>query len=131
MQYSKDGITVVAVLDTRHPKKNGFCPVRIRVTYQRQRQYYPTGKDMTPEDWDELLAARSRNVVALRESIANSFDIVRKNVEALAAGGSFSFDALNNRLRKAGTDTINTAFRAKIADLRANRVGICLCMIMS
>ena len=124
MQYSKDGITVAAVLDTRHPKKNGLCPVRIRVTYQRQRQYYPTGKDMTPDDWDKLPAARSRNVVALRESIANSFDIVRKNVEALAAGGSFSFDALNNRLRKAGTDTINTAFRAKIADLRANnRVG--------
>lgn len=53
MQYSKDGITVAAVLDTRHPKKNGLCPVRIRVTYQRQRQYYPTGKDMTPEDWDK------------------------------------------------------------------------------
>lgn len=87
---------------------------------------------MTPEDWGKLSAARSRNVVALRESIANSFDIVRKNVEALAAGGSFSFDALNNRLRKAGTDTINTAFRAKIADLRANnRVGNMLCMIMS
>ena len=34
MNYSKDGVTVAAVIDTSHPKKNGSFPVRIRVTWK-------------------------------------------------------------------------------------------------
>ena len=52
MNYSKDGITVAPMLDTTHPKKSGRCPVKIRVTYNRVRYYYPTGKDLTPEEWE-------------------------------------------------------------------------------
>lgn len=52
MNYSKDGITVAPMLDVSHPKKSGKCPVKIRVTYKykRTRWYYPTGKDLTPEE---------------------------------------------------------------------------------
>ena len=42
--YSKDGVTVAAMLDTGHPKKAGIYPVKIRVTFNRIRRYYPTGK---------------------------------------------------------------------------------------
>ena len=51
MNYSKDGVTVAAMFDTAHPKKSGKCPVKIRVTYNRVRNYYPTGKDLSPEEW--------------------------------------------------------------------------------
>lgn len=124
MHYSKDGITVAVVLDKTHPKKNGLYPVRIRVTYRRQRQYYPTGKNLTPEQWERIPLTRNRDLKAIRESIANSFDIVRQNVDELASIAGFSFDALNTRLKSGATDTVNTAFRAKIADLHEqNRVG--------
>ena len=52
MNYSKDGITVAPIIDTSHPKKNGKCPVKIRVTYRRDRRYYPTGKDLTLDEWE-------------------------------------------------------------------------------
>lgn len=124
MQYSKDGITVAVVLDKYKPKRNGLYPVRIRVTYRRQRQYYPTGKDLTLEQWERMPSTRNRDLKAIRESIANSFDIVRQNVDELASIAGFSFEALNTRLKSGATDTINTAFRAKIADLNEqNRVG--------
>lgn len=124
MQYSKDGITVAVVLDKYKPKRNGLYPVRIRVTYRRQRQYYPTGKDLTLEQWERIPLTRNRDLKTIRESIANSFDIVRQNVDELATLAGFSFDALNTRLKSGATDTINTAFRAKIADLNEqNRVG--------
>lgn len=123
-KFSKDGITVAAILDIRRAKDNGLYPVRIRVTYQRKSQYYPTGKDLTPEQWDEMPTTRNRDLKAIRESIGNSFDIVRENVETLAFSHRFSFDALNTLLGSGLTDTINTAFRAKIDDLRAHsRVG--------
>lgn len=124
MQYSKDGITVAVVLDKYKPKRNGLYPVRIRVTYRRQRQYYPTGKDLTLEQWERIPLTRNRDLKTIRESIANSFDIVRQNVDELASIAEFSFEALNTRLKSGATDTINTAFRAKIADLNEqNRVG--------
>lgn len=122
--YSKDGITVSAILDTRRSKSDNLYPVRIRVTYRRKSQYYPTGKDLTQAQWDAMPTTRNRELRSIKESIANSFDIIRQNVEALAFAFGFSFDALNNRLKAGCNDTINVAFRVKIGDLRANsRVG--------
>jgi integrase/recombinase XerD len=50
--YSKDGIIVTSMLDTRTPNAQGEYPVKIRVNYKRVRAYYPTGKNLTPENWD-------------------------------------------------------------------------------
>lgn len=122
--YSKDGITVAAMIDTAHPKKSGRYPVKIRVTYNRDRRYYPTGKDMTPEEWEALPTTKAQTLAAVRKDIESSYQIVRSAVEELATSGAFSLDALNNRLKGAASDTVNTAFRAKMDHLeRAGRVG--------
>ena len=124
MNYSKDGVTVAAVIDTSHPKKNGLFPVRIRVTYRRRLCYYTTGKDLTAEEWEILPATKARALVAVRKDIESSYQIVRAAVEELAASGGFSLDALNNRLKGAASDTVNTMFRAKIEELKkVGRVG--------
>ena len=103
MNYSKDGITVAAMLDTRRTKPNEKYPVKIRVTYRRDRRYYPTGKDLTPEEWEMLGATKARALVAVRKDIESSYQIVRAAVENLA---------------------VNAMFRAKIAELeKAGRVG--------
>lgn len=118
MNYSKDGITVAPMLDTAHPKKSGKCPVKIRVTYKRTRWYYPTGKDMTDEEWAALPTTKARMFVAVRKDIESSYQIVRSAVEELAASGGFSLDALNVRLKGVTSDTLNTAFKAKIDGFR-------------
>lgn len=124
MNYSKDGVTVAAVIDTSHPKKNGLFPVRIRVTYRRRLCYYTTGKDLTAEEWEMLPTTKARTLVAIRKDIESSYQIVRAAVEELAGVGGFSLDALNNRLKGAASDTVNAMFRAKIAELeKAGRVG--------
>ena len=124
MNYSKDGVTVAAMLDTAHPKKSGRCPVKIRVTYNRVRNYYTTGKDLTPEEWEILPTTKARALVAMRKDIESSYQIVRAAVEELATSGGFTLDALNTRLKGATADTVNTAFRAKIDELeKAGRVG--------
>lgn len=81
--YSKDGITVAAMLDTGHPRDGGRFSVRVRVTYRRNRKYYPTGKALTPEEWDALPTTRSRALLDVRADIENSYSIV------LAAGQSY------------------------------------------
>lgn len=124
MNYSKDGVTVAAMFDTAHPKKSGKCPVKIRVTYNRVRNYYPTGKDLSPEEWEILPTTKVRALVAIRKDIESSYQIVRAAVEDLAGAGGFSLDALNNRLKGAASDTVNAMFRGKIEELKkAGRVG--------
>ena len=67
---------------------------------------------------------RARAVVSVRKDIESSYQIVRSAVEELAASGGFSLDALNTRLKGAATDTVNTAFRARMEALRkAQQVG--------
>lgn len=43
------------------------------------------------------------------------------NVEALAEKGTFSFNTLNLRLGKATGDTLNSAIRAKIEELKTKK----------
>ena len=123
MNYAKDGITVAPFIDLCHPKKDGRYPVKIRVTYKRARQYYPTGKALTAEEWAVLSSSKARNIIAVRKDIENSYNVVRDTVEELANLGSFSFDNMNKRL-KSGDTTLNSAFLAKIAELKAQeRIG--------
>ena len=124
MNYSKDGITVAPCIDTSHPKKDGRLPVKIRVTYKRTRQYFPTGKALTADEWKALLTSKARTIIAVRKDIENSYNIVRNSVEELANTGGFSLDALNNRLKHAACDSVNTAFRTKIESLNTSgRIG--------
>lgn len=116
--FSKDGITIATMLDDRKANKKGSFPVKIRVTYKRVRKYYSTGKDLTPEEWKVLPTGKSRLLKETRESVENSFSLVRSNVEAIAEKGGFSFDTLNIRLGRGVGDTVNSALRVRIENLK-------------
>ena len=116
--FSKDGITIAAMLDDRKANKEGKFPVKIRVTYKRSRKYYSTGKNLELNEWNLLSSSKSRVLREVRESIENSFSLVRSNVEAIAEKGGFSFDALNIRLGRAAGDTVNSALKARIQNLK-------------
>lgn len=118
--YAKDGITVASILDDRRGKKSGLFPVKIRVTYLRDRKYYTTGKELSPEAWEKLPTNKSRAAMEIKANIENSFNIVRDLVETIASSGDFSFDALNQRLKRGSSNTVNTAFRIKIEALKAD-----------
>ena len=49
-KYSKDGISVLSVLDARRAKKSGLFPVKIQVIHNRKQKYYSTGKELSKED---------------------------------------------------------------------------------
>lgn len=122
--YSKDGITVASILDKRKQNKKGNFPIKVRVTYKRVRKHYSTGKDLTIEEWNILPSSKSRLLKETRESIENSFSLVKTNVENLAEKGEFSFDALNLRLSKANGSNVNNALLARIENFRRDeRIG--------
>ncbi|NDV97280.1 site-specific integrase [Dysgonomonas sp. 521] len=125
--YSKDGIKISVMIDTRRINSRGKYPVKIRVNYKRVRQYYSTGKELTQDEWDKLPELKSRQYKEIREDIENSFYLVRDNVELLAEKGEFSFHILNTRLGKSTGDTLTNAIRSKIVQLEIEeRIGTML-----
>ena len=123
-KYTKDGITVFTIHDTRRPKMDNSYPVKVQVIYNRIQKYYSTGKDLTPDEWRKLPTTKTHRLISIRESIENSFVIIRGIVEELASNADFSFDNLNSRIKKANTDTIINAFDNKTASLKSeNRIG--------
>ena len=53
MKKPKLEAVVSIYLDEIRPKINGKCSVKIKVTYNRKRKYFATGKDLTPEDFKQ------------------------------------------------------------------------------
>jgi len=112
--YNLNGITVAAILDDRRKTLSGKYPVKIRVTYKRDRKYYSTGKYMSVSDWEKLDKTRSTEQLCAKKDLQFTYEKVRDAVQSLEKEGNFSFEMLNQRLGKGLTDTINTAFRAKL-----------------
>jgi integrase/recombinase XerD len=50
------GITVRIVLDNRYKKQSGLYPVKLKVTYNRDRRYYPCEVDLSVEDFANTMS---------------------------------------------------------------------------
>lgn len=122
--YTRDGITIAAVLDNRTKRADGTYPVRIRVNHNRTRKYIPTGKNLTKEEFDSLSSTRNRSLSDIRKSIEESFYVVKENIDVLCQKGEFSFHALDTRLGNGSGGSVNNALESKIKELDAEgRIG--------
>ncbi len=126
-KYAKDGVSLSSVLDTRRAKKNGLFPVKIQVVYKRIQRYYPTGKELSPDEWSRMPRTRNRRLLELRADLDSSFDRIKRQVQELLAQGEFSFERLNQLLGRCRGETLNTLFGHRIDTLRAEqRIGTML-----
>lgn len=64
----------------------------------RKQKYYSTGKELSKEDWDRLLKAKSQLLMEVRTDIESSFSIIKQQVSELIQKGEFSFEILSIRL---------------------------------
>lgn len=120
-KYSREGVSVLTILDTRRKKNNGLFPIKIQVVYRRKQKYYPTGKDISVEEWGTLLKARSCRLVEIRIDVESSFSNLKKQVRDLLQKGEFSFRLLNAKLDKPSEiTTLNVAFQNKMKELQEN-----------
>lgn len=119
-KYSKDGVSVLTVLDKRKVKKNGLYPVKVQVIYNRKQKYYTTGQELTIREWEQLPQSKTHKLSNVRHSLENSFSIIKQQVEALVFRGDFSFDVLNARLGRYSGIFVNSVFLKKMEELKAN-----------
>ncbi|WP_439585199.1 tyrosine-type recombinase/integrase [Dyadobacter bucti] len=124
------------ILDKRFAKKEGLYPVKLRITYRRESKYYPTGQDMTEEDFVrqrdcELL--RAKKYIGTKEYaqlLAVSKDLnkhVNDANQIIAQMKVFSFDLFEDRAAhrpSTDSDDVFEAIEEKIASLKSeDRIG--------
>lgn len=120
-KYSRDGVSVLTILDTRRAKKSGLFPVKVQVVFRRKQKYYSTGKELSKEDWERLLKAKSRLLTEIRTDIESSFSNIKQQVNELIQKGEFNIETLSFRLGKQIKDVnLRSAFNLKMQELKDN-----------
>lgn len=119
-----NGVTATIIQDTRRAKNELWFPVKYRISYLRKQFYFPSGIDLTEEEWQMLPTTKKRDLLEQKELIQAGFYLVWDHAKELLKAGSFSIDALSKRLSRGSKNSLLTAFDAKIHELnRAGQIG--------
>lgn len=112
-------------IDTLRPKKNGKCSIKVRITFNRQRKYYPTGEELFPNDFEQIMHGQRRTdeqketKTKLLASLSKADDIIKELT-------IFSFDSFEDKfLNYRNTEnSVYFAFEEYIRQLEfENRIG--------
>ncbi|WP_300600929.1 site-specific integrase [Niabella sp.] len=91
-------VSIAIVLDTRRVKKENLYPVKLRVTFNRKQEYYPTIYDLTQEDYNKFSAPRISEV--LQKVRASLLEVERNAATAVKAINPFEFDCFEKEFIK-------------------------------
>lgn len=118
--------TATLYLDPR-PNKNGYCPVKIRITYNSQRKYYSTDvylyhpEKSEPDPLTALLTAKRRSPEE-KETHRKLLHYLNKAEDAINTLKVFTFDKFNEAFTENRNlrNSVSYAFDKKIKLLKLN-----------
>lgn len=77
-------VSIAVILDTRRVKMDNLYPVKLRVTINRKREYYPTIYDLSKEDYNKFSASR----------ISSELQLIRSNLQKFETSAKKTVDEL-------------------------------------
>lgn len=119
-----EGLTLAVILDTRKPLADGNYTVKLRITFNRERQYYPTKYRMSKEEF----AKTQVKTIRVREDkeLKAKFDAIENRAhEVIGKLKAFSFYEFEKRYKNSSLDNnVFPFFDRRIAQLKLEeRVG--------
>ena len=113
-KFSLDKVTLSTILDTRRVKDDLNYPVKYRITYLRKQYYYPSGIDLTEDQWKALEHTRKKEMIENRELITSGFDKIKTHIKDMVRGEGFTLQRLSERLSQGTQNSIISEFERKI-----------------
>ncbi len=119
------GVTTAIILDTRRAKKDGFYPVKLRVTFERKQQYFGTPYDLSQAEFDKVMFGKrlADSDKRMREKISGLEVKARRVIEEMQF---FSFDMFEKGFftNIGAKDFVDSAFTMYAKELRdSGRIG--------
>ncbi|KAA9356851.1 MULTISPECIES: site-specific integrase [Larkinella] len=107
--------TIAVILDTRRIKADNTYPLKLRLTYQRDRKYYSIGIDLTPALWADV-EDKTKTRRELREIRNRINDFEGRAAQVMKGMESFSFLAFEEMyFRSEKADSREIALRNDLA----------------
>jgi len=116
--FTLDKVTAYIILDTRRAKKDTKYPVKYRVCYLRKCLYYPSGRNLSVEEFADL--DDPTKMKAERKLISTGFEKIKEQIKDLVSGQGFSLELLSRRLSRGTKDSVYSLYQSKIDDLKLN-----------
>jgi len=114
--------TIAAFIDSHHPRKDGKCAVKVKVTFKRKRKYYPTGIYLTNNEFEKVMFGkrRTQQQSELKSKIDSFTSKADKVVEGLKI---FTYNAFEEKYfeNENAYDTIKYSFEARISALKQEK----------
>ena len=116
--------TAAIHFDTRRAKSDGKFPLKIRVTYLRQRKYYKTGYAVTLEEWYKMNGLKPRKEIKdIRDKVSDQL----KRAETILNGlDLFTFKTFERQYQSKSSQPLELAeaFTRYITELETQgRIG--------
>jgi len=112
-------------LDVLRPKKTGKCSVKIRITFNRSRKYFPTGLELLPDEFDKVMDSKRRTTEQKEIHLKLTY-LYSKATDVINKLNVFTFDAFEESfLEQRNThNSVSFAFDKYIQQLKSeNRIG--------
>lgn len=116
--------TTSTFIDKWHPKKDGTCAITIRVTYNRQKRYYPTEHYLTPKDFDKTQGDKPRGEFKNVSMILQAYE--KRAADIIEDMAIFTFEAFEKKYytNLGAHSTLKQYFERRIQDYKdAGRIG--------
>jgi len=105
------------ILDTRRPLKDGTYPVKLRITYQRQRKYYNTNYNLCEEDFSKTQGEKPKGKYKEISISLNATE--QKAIAVIDKLSSFTFEGFEKKfLNRSTCDEVFSTYEHKIEKLR-------------
>lgn len=121
----KGAATAEIFIDRYHPKKNGTCTIRIKVTHNRERIYYSTSIFLLPDEFDKLITA-NRRTREQKEVYTKLLYFLTKAQKAIDRLPIFTFSKFEEIFLEGRNveNSVYYAFEKRIVQLKSeNKVG--------
>lgn len=114
-------VNTAIYLDTRRIRQDETYPVKIRITYQRKRKYYPTKYTLSEEDFEKVISPKPRG--NFKDLKLELIEVEKKAISIIDSLPAFSFEAFEKKYldtRAKGTD-VYSLFENYIAELQKQK----------
>ena len=117
--------TASIYLDEYRPKKTGKCSVKIKVTFDRKRNYYQTNYELTKDEFEKVVNGKrlNNNENEMRVKLNSRLNKAREVIEDLSIFTFNNFDESYFEERNV-TNSVSFAFDKYVNELKTqDRIG--------
>lgn len=121
-------VTTQVIQDTRVKKKDNTFRIKLRITFQRKRRYYPLPYALTKEEWEKVIDPKSRGKHKDIRLYCNKIE--QRANDVIRSMDVFTFEQFERVFNGSNSNDVNvfTHFDNYIKELRGeDRINTAIC----